>query len=57
MAPTESPLTDLVQTGPVHLVGADVDEALRPVSGPVGGSQQNSGPVDVDALETRRALE
>ncbi|TNN70271.1 hypothetical protein EYF80_019485 [Liparis tanakae] len=31
--------TDPVQTGPVHLVGADVDEALRLVSGLMGGSQ------------------
>lgn len=31
--------TDLVQTGSVHLISADVDEELRPVSGLMGGSQ------------------
>lgn len=51
------PSAHLLQAGAVHLVGADVDEALWPVLGLVGGLQQDGGAVHVDALEGSRGLE
>lgn len=45
-----------MQTGSVHLIGADVDEALWLVSGLMGRSQQNSGPFNVDLLESGRGF-
>lgn len=51
------PTAHLLQAGAVHLIGADVDEALQLVLGLVCGLQQDRGAVHVDVLEGGRGLE
>lgn len=46
-----------MRAGPVNLVRANVDEAPRPMPGPVGGSQKDSGPIHIDVLEGGWVLE